>query len=282
MDGMPANSLRSDDHALGDPTTAAPSLGSTEDVPGAAGPLRGHLLRVLDAEPSGRSAIRLELEVPPALAAAYRYVAGQHVKISCALDGNIRRRSFSLCTGPTQSVNTGRLVLGVREVPDGHLSSLLCRRTPEWLTVSVPHGTMVWSPGHRQDRVLLWGIGSGVTAIMGIADEVLRTTVSAIDVVLVDRSSCDAMLGKDLRALVRDHPGRLRLLPVWTRKPRRAPFDEARVTNCLATLAPDRPGEAFVCGPTEPVELVRKALLEGGYDAVQFERFDSSRAMPPP
>jgi ring-1,2-phenylacetyl-CoA epoxidase subunit PaaE len=243
--------------------------------------MRAHLLRVLDAEPSGRAAIRLELEVPPTLAAAYRYVAGQHIKVSCVLDGRIRSRSFSLCTGPTQSVHTGRLVLGVREVPDGQISSLLCRRTPEWLAVSVPRGTMTWTLDRRPGRVLLWGVGSGVTAIMGIADEVLRTTASTVDVVLVDRSSRDAMLGRDLRALVSGHPGRLRLHTVWTRKPRRAPFDAARVSDCLATLAADRPGATFVCGPTQPVELVRKALLGAGYDTVQFERFDSSRVMPP-
>jgi len=261
---------------------AGPSRGAAEHELATAGPLRAHVLRVLDAEPSGRAAIRLELEVPPTLAAAYRYVAGQHIKISCVLDGRIRSRSFSLCTGPTQSVHTGRLVLGVREVPDGHISRLLCRRTPGSLAVSVPRGTMTWTPDGYPGRVLLWGIGSGVTAIMSIADEVLRTTASTIDIVLVDRSSCDAMLATDLRALVNAHPGRIRLVTVWTRKPQRSPFDAARATDCLTTLAADRPCPAFVCGPTEPVELVRKALLESGYDSVQFERFDSSRVVPPP
>lgn len=280
-DRSPLNSLTPDDDALRGSAATPPSTGALEHRAGPTGQLPTHLLRVVGAEPTGRSAIRLQLEIPNSLAAAFRYTAGQHVKISRALDGTVRRRSFSLCTGPTQSAHTGRLVLGVREIPDGHLSSLLCSATPEWLSVSAPHGTMVWTPGHREDRVLLWGIGSGVTAILGIADELLRTTLAAVDVVLIDRSAGDAMLTKDLHRLVDAHPGRLRLTPVWTREPQRAPFDAARVADCLATLAPGPPCPAFVCGPTEPVELVRRALLGSGYDNIQFERFDSSRVTAP-
>lgn len=234
-----------------------------------------YALPVRDVRPTGRDGVRLELELASDLRQRFRHSAGQHVKVVHSTGGVIQHRSYSLCTGPSTVAATGRLVLGVRALPDSFVSKSLTK-PPQELWVSPPHGSMTWSP-EVGSRLLLCGIGSGITPVAAIADEALRTPGCSVNLVVVDRGPDDAMLLQDLAALADAHPGRLVVHTMWTRVPTRSPLTAARVAKCLAAIAPDRRTAAYVCGSGDPVRLVVEELKALGVTKANHEFFDTSR-----
>jgi ring-1,2-phenylacetyl-CoA epoxidase subunit PaaE len=234
-----------------------------------------YALPVRDVRSTGRDGIRIELELPIGLRERFRHSAGQHVKVVHSSGGVMQHRSYSLCTGPTSVAATGRLVLGVRALPDGFVSATLTD-PPEELWVSPPHGSLAWSPGDGR-RLVLCGIGSGVTPVLAITDEALRVPGRNVDLLLIDRGPDEAMLLSEALALAAEHPGRLTVHTLWTRVPRRRPLTAARVAARLAEIAPDRTTSAYVCGAGEPVRLVVEQLEAQGVSEIHHESFDTSR-----
>lgn len=232
-------------------------------------------LPVRDLRPTGRDGVRIELELPTSLRERFQHVAGQHVKVAHPTTGVVQHRSYSLCTGPTSVATTGRLVLGVRVLADGFVSATLANQ-PDVLWVSPPHGSLAWAPGGSR-RLVVCGIGSGVTPVLAITDEALRTPGRRVDLVLIDRGPDDAMLLDDIAALAAAHPRRLRVHTLWTRVPRRRPLTTARVAARLAAITPDRSTTAYVCGAGDPVRLVVEQLKALGVTQVHHESFDTSR-----
>ena len=239
------------------------------------GPRPTYALPVRDIRLTGRDGVRLELEVLAGLRQRFRHDAGQHVKVVHSSAGVIQRRSYSLCTGPTSVSATGRLVLGVRTLPDSFVSGTLAE-PPEELWVSPPDGSMAWRP-EPDARLLLCGIGSGITPIVSIADEALHTPGCVVDVLVVDRGPREAMLLEDLEGLTAAHSRRLTVHTLWTRDPARRPLTAERVTECLAEIDPGQGTAAYVCGAGEPVRLVVAELAGMGVADVHHESFDTSR-----
>ena len=235
-------------------------------------------LPVHAVRPTGRDGVRLELELPLAVRERFRHSAGQHVKVVHATAGVVQHRSYSLCTGPRSVAETGRLVLGVRTLPDSFVSATLAD-PPAELWVSPPHGSMMWPPAPGADGrpLLLCGIGSGITPVLAIADEALRTTGGQVDLIVVDRGPEDAMLQEDVAALVATHAGRFTVHSLWTRVPGRTPLTAARIAECLAAVAPDHRTVAYVSGADTPVRLLVDGLRAHGVAEVHQESFDTSR-----
>ena len=74
-----------------------------------------HPLRVAEVEQLTPDAVALTFAVPPELRQEYAFAPGQHLTLRATLDGEEVRRSYSICSPPSQ----GRLRIAVKRLEGG-------------------------------------------------------------------------------------------------------------------------------------------------------------------
>jgi ferredoxin-NADP reductase len=203
--------------------------------------------------------------------------AGQHLDIRLtAEDGYVAERSYSIASAPGEPV-----AITVERLDDGEVSPYLTEelRAGDDLELRGPiGGYFVWEPEDGGPLLLLAG-GSGIVPLRSILRHRERTA-STVPVRLLysSRTLDDVIYQAELDqpasdvevvyTLTRHQP------PGWAGYTRRV---DAAVLAQVAWPAAATP-LAYVCGPTNFVEAVSQALVQGGYppQRVKTERFGAT------
>lgn len=238
-----------------------------------------HALRISDLVRLTDDAVMIEFDVPPALAADYRFQPGQHVVILHEDEGEEIRRSYSICVPPS----SGRLCVAVKRVEAGRFSQFATGglRAGDELRVMTPTGRFVpvLNPTHVK-RYAVVAVGSGITPLLSITAGILATEPrSRVTLIYGNRTRASAMFLPELDALAAEHPGRLDLHLMMSRESTGDPLLEGRLDAAkVATLA-GAGGEAidewFMCGPEALMDELTAALGDAGAgeDAIHRELF---------
>lgn len=253
------------------PPAAPPQLSATP----VRSRLRGefHTLTVADVDRLCSDAVAVTFAVPPELAAAYEFRAGQSLTLRRTVDGREERRSYSICAAEGDALR-----IGVREVPGGLFSTWLVRevRPGDEIEVSAPTGT--FSPGTRAGRHVLIGAGSGITPLLSIAATVLEDPAATVTLLYGNRRSDTVMFTDELADLKDRYPQRLELVHVLSREPREAELFTGRLEpdklRALLALVPE-PGEVdhwWLCGPYGLVTGAGTLLGEHGVAGERIHR----------
>lgn len=231
---------------------------------------RFHPVSVAAVEPLTADSVQIELGIPDELAARFRFNPGQHLVVRTEVGGEEVRRSYSICS----PVSSRRLRIAVRQVEGGIFSTLAVHqlRTGDRLEVMAPTGSFGPKLHPRNSRHYV-GIaaGSGITPILSILTSALEVERrSRFTLVYGNRTRASTMFASELERLEAMHPDRLEVIHVRSRESVTDPLrsgrvDKAKIERLLATRLPAGAIAGwYLCGPTEMVEEVRGALLDGG------------------
>lgn len=245
---------------------------------------RFHALTVTQVDRLCMDAVAVTFAVPPELADTYAFRAGQSLTLRRVLEGRDERRSYSVC-----APQGAALRIGVREIPDGLMSSWLVRevRPGDAIEVAGPTGTFtpdVSSPGHH----VLLAAGSGITPVLSIVATVLRDPATTVTVVYGNRRSDTVMFVDELADLKDRYPSRLELIHLLSREARETELFTGRLdAGKLEALLPLLPAEVdhwWLCGPYGMVVNAKDFLTRHGVraDHVHQELFFVDDAPPPP
>jgi ring-1,2-phenylacetyl-CoA epoxidase subunit PaaE len=250
--------------------------------------LRGqfHRLTVAAVTRLCEDAVAVTFDVPPELAEAYAFRAGQSLTLRRTVDGREERRSYSICAPEGAAPR-----IGVREVDDGLFSSWLVRevRPGDEIDVGTPTGS--FTPDLTQaGRHVLIAAGSGITPVLSIAATVLRDPAAAVSVLYGNRRTGTVMFADELADLKDRYPARLDLVHVLSREPRETELftgrlDAGKLAELLALLPEvGSVDHWWLCGPFEMVTGARELLLSVGVpaDAIHLELFYVEDVPPPP
>ncbi len=247
--------------------------GSTSTVPQVAASrhrVEFHPLRVAELERLTSEAVAVTFEVPSDLADDYGFTPGQHLTLRTEVDGEEVRRSYSICSPPSD----GRLRVAVKRIEGGlfsdHANDGLA--VGDVLEVMTPAGRFgrVPDPAARRRYVAVVA-GSGITPVMAVMGAVLGTEPqSTFTLVYGNRDSSTVMFADEIADLKDRYPGRLQLVHVLSREPHDADLlhgriDVDKLERLLDTLVPpDQVDDWFLCGPFGMVEQVRETLRGHG------------------
>lgn len=213
-----------------------------------------------------------ELVVPPELAHAFRYEAGQHLTLQIPWKDFTVNRCYSLSSSPDVDAT---LRIAVKRVVDGRISNWMNDRLQVGDAVfsSVPEGRFVLDPQTKSSTPLfLFAAGSGITPVVSLLKSSLRRTRR--DVVLVYASADrDSMIyGEEIRTIARENPDRVTLQLHFDDKSGYLTAEALR-----ARVRGYEHGEFYVCGPEPFMELVEAALADAGVPQplIHIERFVS-------
>jgi stearoyl-CoA 9-desaturase NADPH oxidoreductase len=197
--------------------------------------------------------------------------AGQHVRVSVAIDGRLVTRTYSISSAPER--RGGCIDITVKA--QGRVSNALhAIEVGAFVTLGAPAGDFAL-PAPEVQRLLFVTGGSGITPIAAMVRSLAARKVMP-DVVHVHyaRTAEDVIFGEELRSLAVDHPG-YRLIEIHTVIDRRR-FCEAR----LAERVPDwRTREAWACGPQSLLDAI--GGVYANQPQLRVERFRAALAVLP-
>jgi ring-1,2-phenylacetyl-CoA epoxidase subunit PaaE len=245
-----------------------------------------HPLRVAAVRRLTPDSAEVTFEVPPELAAEYRFEPGQSITLRRVSGGVDERRSYSICAPAGAPLR-----IGVREVAGGLFSGWLVREVRPGDEIDVLPPTGRFTPDLRAPGYHVFiAAGSGITPVLSIASSVLADGTSQAALLYGNRRADTAMFAEELADLKDSHHTRLDLVHVLSREPRQAELFTGRLDAAkLRALLPRLVDVAAVdhwwlCGPYGMVGDAVAVLAELGVppERVHQELFYVEDVAPPP
>ncbi len=117
--------------------------------------------------------VSVEFAVPDSLQDIFQYSQGQYISLEKELNGQLLRRSYSLCSAPFEK----KWRIAVKEVHNGVFSCFVNQQLKigDILSVQVPAGRFFTKLNPEQSkRYVFFAAGSGITPILGIIKQILK------------------------------------------------------------------------------------------------------------
>lgn len=245
-----------------------------------------HSLIVQDVRKETNDTVSIAFEVPSELKADYQFISGQYITIRKVIAGEELRRSYSICTTPSD----GELRVAVKRVDDGLFSS--------WATTELKAGDVleVMTPtGHFQlipefstaKNYVLFAAGSGITPIISIAKTILANEPSStVTLVYGNKGFASIIFREELSGLKNKYINRFQLIHVLSRESMGNPLQKGRIDEEKAELIVksllrgEHIDAVYTCGPEEMIHSVKKAMIHCGVaeNQIHFELFGTKTA----
>ncbi len=140
-----------------------------------------------------------------------KYKAGQYITLIFRIKGRKYARAYSLSSSP--SLNPF-LEITVKRVKNGVVSNFIFDelKIGDVVEVSEPMGSFVAENANSFSSVYLWGVGSGITPLFSIANELLNTCQTGLIHLIYGNKNIDSTIFyHQLENLVIDHPSRFKM-----------------------------------------------------------------------
>ena len=233
---------------------------------------RFHPLVVSQVQNTTRDAVAITFDVPPQLRESFSYVQGQYLTLRTTLDGEVLRRSYSICS----AVQDRRLRVAIKRVAGGAFSN--------WASEHLKPGSVVEMmppQGHfhlpleplAARHIVAFACGSGITPVLSIVKTTLLAEPQArVTLVYGNRSSSGVMFKEELEDIKDSYLSRFNLVWVMSRESQDIPLFNGRIDydKCSRMLTqwidPATIDAAFVCGPQDMMLATERALLDKGVE----------------
>ncbi|MCY7270563.1 MAG: phenylacetate-CoA oxygenase/reductase subunit PaaK [Sphingomonas bacterium] len=245
-----------------------------------------HALRVSEIVPETDDALSIRFDVPPELADAFRFKAGQHLTLKADIGAEEVRRNYSLCVAP----GDGEIKVTVKRIAGGVFSNWVAEtlRAGDMIDVMTPHGsfTTTFDVGAVRRYVAIAG-GSGITPIMSLIRTALNEEPkSRFTLFYGNRDSQSVIFLEALAELKDRYMGRLELFHFLAEEEGEVELfngmlDAARCGEAVDRLVVDPTSidAWFICGPGPMMDAAEAVLVERGIasERIHIERFTAGR-----
>ena len=139
--------------------------------------------------------VKVVFDIPTELSNKYVFIPGQYVTLSIMVDGKEERRSYSICSGPHES-----LAVAIKAVANGKVSNWANQilKVGDEVFVSKPEGNFNWNT--KDAFIVAFSAGSGVTPMLSIAKH-LESQIGDMRLFYGNKSESTTMFLSDLKVL---------------------------------------------------------------------------------
>ncbi len=229
-----------------------------------------HTLQVKAIHRETPDCVSVAFDVPEALQSDYQYLAGQYLTLRVTLDGEEVRRSYSICSSPTE----GELRIAVKKVPNGRFSSFANEvlRSGDTLDVMTPIGNFCVAPDAANAlHYVGFAAGSGITPIISILKTVLAAEPNSRFTLFYGNKATDSIIFREaVEALKNVYLQRLSIHYVLSQEFHHNELFTGRISREKCEVFFDKMLDLnevdafFVCGPQAMNEDIRDLLLARG------------------
>lgn len=228
-----------------------------------------HLLTVGSVIRHGADTVEVQFQVPEELKERFKFIPGQYLNFSIPVNGREERRSYSICSGPDET-----LAVAIKQITDGVVSG--------WFNASVTEGTtlLVSEPhGHfnltKEQTIVAIAAGSGITPIMSIAKAVEKKEGVSLQLFYANKTESSILFKSAIDSLQKTKP------TYFLTQEEKEGFASGRITkdSFMQVIKADlnllKSDGFFICGPEDMIFGVRDALQLFGVpeEKIHFELF---------
>lgn len=241
---------------------------------------KAYSLHIKDIQRATEKAVKIIFDVPQSLQQEFTFQPGQYLNLETTIDGETVRRSYSICSSPSEE-----LAVAVKELEGGVFSTYANRtlKTGDTLAVFPPEGNFLLQPAGNADTYCAFAAGSGITPILSMINQVLKEGKNKFVLVYGNRSPEETMFLEDLLSLQKQYPERLFVEYIYSRKQAEgATFGRIERATINYVLKNKYAGVGFaqflLCGPEEMINHAQEVLLENEVkeEQIAFELFHST------
>jgi ring-1,2-phenylacetyl-CoA epoxidase subunit PaaE len=236
-----------------------------------------HALKIREIRRETADCVSVSFELPEAIQEAYRYEAGQHLTLRKDFAGEEVRRSYSICTAPSEN----DLRVAVKELAGGRFSTYVNRRlrVGDVLDVMTPSGKFYHPPVSLDAvrHVVAFAAGSGITPIISILKTVLENEPKSTFTLFYANKKPDSIIFlEEVEDLKNRFLHRLSVHHVMSRQESDSPLFSGRIDAdkcrvfCKTLLDVAHTDDYYLCGPMAMVETLRQTLQEEGADPTKI------------
>lgn len=237
--------------------------------------LKFYPLTVKDVRPETADCVSVSLVVPEELHNTFQFAPGQYLTFRKHMHGAELRRSYSICTSPSEH----ELRVAIKKVDEGKFSGYAHSelRAGDVLDVMPPMGKFTPKGGEvKAKEYLAFAAGSGITPIMSIMKSVLEQEPgSSFTLVYGNRNRNTIIFREAIEALKNKYMQRLRVYHILSREQMDIPLFNGRIDAkkcaefCETLIDIKNVDEAFICGPEEMILSVKDELIKLGMPSAQ-------------
>jgi ferredoxin-NADP reductase len=207
------------------------------------------------------------LDVPPELATAFAYSAGQFCTFRAEIAGEPVVRCYSMSSAPEVG---DPFTIAVKRVPEGRMSNWMIDTLGPGAEIEAMRPAGLFVLHDAPVPIVAFAGGSGITPVLAIVKAALATTEREVVLVYANRDAGSVIYGAELDRLVAASGGQL---TVHRHLDAESGFLDAAA--CVALVGDRADAHFYVCGPGPYMDVVESALESLGVRPAQrfVERF---------
>ncbi len=238
-------------------------------------------LTIKEVRQETEDCVSVAFQIPDDLCTDYQFIQGQYLTLRETIDGEDVRRSYSICSGVTES----DLRVAIKKVYEGKFSTYANEKLKAGtkMEVMTPTGKFYTSLDPAQAKnYVLFAAGSGITPMLSIMKSVLSIEPESTISLFYGNKTTDSVIFKEeIEALKNKNLSRLKVHYIMSREVLQSDLfcgriDKAKCDQFLNLLIQkDKVDEYFVCGPYQMTMDVRESLEGAGVakEKIHFELF---------
>lgn len=199
-----------------------------------------------------------------------KYIAGQYITLNFRINGRKYARAYSFSSSPSCNSN---LEVTVKKVPNGIVSNYINNELNigDVLEVSEPMGSFVIDNSNFSGTVYLWGVGSGITPLFSIINELLNTeSLKSIHLIYGNKNTDSAIFYNQLKFLKEKHPSILKMTNFFSQMDdnsesgiiKKGRINEDFVINLISQDNNRKDSIHYICGPSGLKNLIKSVLID--------------------
>ena len=245
-----------------------------------------HSIKILDIHRETKDCSVITFEIPEGLKNDFKYTQGQHLTLKATIDGQEARRSYSLCSSPTEH----KWQVAVKKINGGLFSSFVNDnlKSGDYLDIMPPNGVFFTEVSSSNSKnYIAFAAGSGITPILSIIKTHLALEPnSTFKLFYLNRTVKSIIFKEEIELLKNRYLGRFEIFHFLTKEHRNIELLNGRFTKEKLQILTDKiidvpsTDECFICGPEEMIFFIRDELVAAGVpkEKVHFELFTTGNS----
>ena len=242
-----------------------------------------HSIKVQDIYKETKDCSVVTFEIPRDLKQDFKYNQGQYLTLKTIIDNQDVRRSYSLCSSPTD--NTWQVA--IKKINGGLFSTFVNDnlKTGDLIDVMPPNGKFFTEINPSKPKnYIVFAAGSGITPILSIIKTHLASEPNAtFKLFYLNRTVKSIIFKEEIELLKNKYFGRFEIFHFLTKEFRNIDLLNGRFTSdklkvlTKSIIDIENTDECFICGPEEMIFLIKDELVLAGLDKnkIHFELFSS-------
>lgn len=242
-----------------------------------------HTIKVLEVKKETADCVSVAFDIPQELKQEFTFSPGQYLTLEAEIEGELVRRSYSLCTSPFED----QYKVAIKKVQGGKFSTFANHNlmAGQSLKVMPPQGNFkLQIQADSENHYVAFAAGSGITPILSmIKATMVKEPLSKFTLFFGNRNFDSIIFREEVESLKNKYLERLSVHHILSKEKLGSPLFFGRIDAAKCKkfsnvfFTPSAIHGFYLCGPSQMIFSVKEELINQGVNTknIHFELFNT-------